>query len=81
MSQCRHKTLILLKEKSDKVRCRHCHLVISADELDGGFCPECYAVRSERRKDFEKIDVKGDDITTYRCEECGAFIEWREEEK
>ena len=79
MSQCSHKTLTLVKEKSDKVRCRNCHLVISAGELDGGFCPECYAVRGERRKDFEELNVKKDNVTKYRCEECGAFIEWEEQ--
>ncbi len=77
MSRCSHKTLILLKERGDKLRCRACHLVLSAEELTGGFCPECYEVRGEKRKDFEKVTVEDEGITKYRCEECGAAIEWK----
>lgn len=76
MSGCSHKTLILLKERSDKLRCRTCHLVLTVDELTGGFCPECYEVRGEKRKDFEKLVIVDDRIAKYRCEECGATIEW-----
>jgi hypothetical protein len=68
--------LTLLKEPGDRLRCKKCHLVISAEELGGGSCPECYSVSGERRYDFEEFVAKGDEITKYRCEQCGAIIEW-----
>ncbi len=77
MSRCSHKTLTLLKEPGDRLRCRKCHLVISADELGGGCCPECYAVGGERRYDFQALAAKEEEITKYRCEQCGALIEWK----
>jgi Zn finger protein HypA/HybF involved in hydrogenase expression len=77
MSSCTHKTLVLLRETGGKVRCRKCHLVISADELNGGFCPECYEARREKSYDFEPVAIEKDDVTRYRCEECGAMIEWK----
>lgn len=76
MSECTHKTLTLLQQRGDRLRCRECHLVISANELDGGFCPECYAVRGERNRDFEPLAVEQDGVIRYRCEQCGALIEW-----
>jgi hypothetical protein len=79
MSSCSHKTLVLIRETGGKVRCRTCHLVISADELNGRFCPECYDVNHEKRYDFEPVESEGDDVTRYRCEGCGAMIEWKEE--
>ena len=77
MPQCSHKTLTLLKERRDRLRCKKCHLIISADELGSRCCPECYAVNGERRYDFEEIAPKGDELTRYRCDECGAVIEWK----
>lgn len=77
MSGCSHNTLTLLEERKDRLRCRSCHLVISAGELGDGCCPECYAVSGEKRYDFEAIAPKGDEITKYRCEECGVLIEWK----
>ena len=76
MSECNHKTLTLLKQRSDRLRCRHCHLVISADELGKGDCPECHAVNGVRQRDFEEVAAQEDGATTYRCDQCGAVIEW-----
>ncbi len=78
MSQCSHTTLTLLTKRGDRLRCKKCHLVICADELGGGCCPECYAVVGERRYDFEVLAATKDEITRYRCEQCGALIEWQE---
>jgi hypothetical protein len=77
MSKCTHKTLTLLKERSDRLRCRKCHLVISAEELGGGCCPECYAVSGERHYDFEELSPSDPEVTKYRCDQCGALIEWK----
>jgi len=77
MSSCAHKNLVLLRKTGGKVRCRKCSLVISAHELNGGFCPECYEVNRERCYDFETVAEQGDDVTRYRCEGCGAIIEWK----
>ncbi len=79
MSECTHKTLTLLKERGDRLRCRKCHLVISAEELGGGCCPECYAVSGERCFDFEKLAASEPEVTKYRCDRCGALIEWKPE--
>lgn len=77
MATCNHKNLVLLGKTDAKVRCRTCSLVISARELDGGFCPECHEVSGRRRYDFEAVKEQADDVTRYRCEGCGALIEWR----
>jgi Zn finger protein HypA/HybF involved in hydrogenase expression len=77
MPQCSHKTLTLLQERKDRLRCKKCHLIISADELSSGCCPECYAVHGERRYDFEEIETKGDQPIEYRCDQCGALVEWK----
>ena len=79
MSGCSHKKLTLLKERGDRLRCKKCHLVISANELGGGCCPECYAVDGERHYDFEALAATEEEITKYRCEQCGVLIEWREQ--
>ena len=76
MSGCSHKKLTLLKERGDRLRCKKCHLVISADELGGGYCPECYAVESVRHYDFETLAAMEEEITKYRCDQCGVLIEW-----
>ena len=76
MSRCSHKTLTLLKERGDRLRCKKCHLIISAKELGGGYCPECYAVDGERHYDFEALAAKEEEITTYRCDQCGVLIKW-----
>jgi hypothetical protein len=73
--------LTLLKQRADRLRCRRCHLVISAKELDGGFCPECYAEGGERSYDFETLAATGDEITRYRCDRCGAMIEWKAQDE
>lgn len=76
MAVCSHKTLILLAENEDRLRCRHCHLVISAEELGNGDCPECRSVRGERRRDFDRITPGTGETVRYRCQACGASIEW-----
>jgi hypothetical protein len=77
MSSCSHTTLTLLAERGERLRCRKCHLVISADELGGGYCPECYAEGGERHSDFEEVAAAGEDSVKYRCDRCGAVIEWK----
>jgi len=77
MNECSHTTISLLTQKARRLRCRKCHLVISPDELGGGYCPECYAVRNEKRYDFEELISGKDEVTKYRCDECGAVIEWK----
>jgi hypothetical protein len=52
-------------------------LVISESELRGGCCPECQAEAGERHYDFEALVVPEDEATQYRCEQCGALIEWK----
>jgi len=69
--------MTLLTEKAGRLRCRKCHLVISVKEVGGGHCPECYAVRGEKGYDFEELIAERDEITKYRCDECGAIIEWK----
>jgi len=51
-------------------------LVISADELGGGYCPECYSIAGERHYDFEALAPKEEEGTKYRCDRCGALIQW-----
>jgi hypothetical protein len=77
MSSCTHKTLVLIGKTGGKVRCRKCHLQISAAELGRGFCPECFEARREKCYDFDPV-VEDDDVTRYRCEGCGAMIEWKD---
>jgi predicted RNA-binding Zn-ribbon protein involved in translation (DUF1610 family) len=72
--------MTLLMDNAAKLRCRKCHLVISTDELGAGYCPECHAVWGEKRYDFEKLVAERDEVTKYRCDECGAIIEWRGED-
>lgn len=79
MSSCSHTTLTLLAERGERLRCKKCHLVISVDELGGGFCPECYERGGGRHYDFEAVAPAGQEITKYRCEQCGALIEWKGE--
>ncbi len=74
MSSCKHTNLMLLTENKDRLRCVHCHLTIKAEEIGGSFCPECYESQGKKRYEFE--EVKGDESVRYRCEECGAFIEF-----
>ncbi len=79
MSTCKHRELVLLSETNNKVRCRHCHLTISEDELGDGYCPECYEVDDMKRYDFENLIPKSKEMVRYRCEECGAMIEYPEQ--
>jgi predicted RNA-binding Zn-ribbon protein involved in translation (DUF1610 family) len=78
MSLCKHKTLVLLSGENNKLRCRSCHLTISIDELGGGYCPECYEVNRVKCYDFEELISKDDEGASYRCEECGVIINYKE---
>ncbi len=80
MSLCKHKTLVLLSGKDDKLRCRSCHLTISSDELGGGFCPECYEVNRVKCYDFEELISEDDGGVSYGCEECGVIIKYKDRE-
>ena len=75
MNSCTHKYLDLLPPQQPKLRCRHCHLIIREKELVHGACPECLEVSSKRRTDFEQLPIQKEEITRYRCEECGFIIE------
>jgi predicted RNA-binding Zn-ribbon protein involved in translation (DUF1610 family) len=78
MTGCGHKTLTLLREPGERLRCRKCHLTLSPDELGArGFCPECYGVDGEKRTDFETLVPTEKEAVKYRCELCGAVIEWK----
>lgn len=57
------------------MRCRHCHLTLTANELRGDYCPECFETSGKKQYDFEAIESLED--TKYRCEQCGAIIEYR----
>lgn len=74
MTECSHQNLTLLPDKSERLRCRHCNLTIRPDELEAGYCPECFENSGRKRDDFEK--VVSIQKTRYRCETCGAIIEY-----
>ena len=74
MSDCPHKNLVLIKERSDKVRCKTCHLTITSEELGENYCPECYEATGKRRYDFEKVALNPSAVSQYRCEDCGITI-------
>ena len=74
MDPCRHRNLILVKQNINKLRCTHCHLTIDEDELDTDFCPECWESERIKRRNFEKVEHKDTDTSTYRCEGCGLEI-------
>jgi hypothetical protein len=73
MTLCRHHNLSLIPDAGLRLRCRHCHLSITVDELAGGCCPECFEQSGQRYKEFEEVAT--DDITRYRCEECGIIVQ------
>lgn len=75
MTACKHTNLILLPGSARHLRCRHCHLTIKAEELEAGYCPECFEVSGKKHDDFETI--ASSDQTKYRCEACGAIIEYK----
>ena len=75
MTRCRHHHLALMPQKSQRLRCRRCHLTIAADELRGGYCPECYETSGVKHDDFEELVSQP--RTRYRCEQCGAIIEYK----
>ena len=81
MTTCKHKKLVLIQPPKDKIRCTYCNLVISKEELTNGYCPECYHVRGVRHYEFEEVKAKPGAAVQYRCEECGAIIEWDGAEK
>lgn len=74
MSECKHHNLTLLPQTAQRLRCRQCNLTIKADELEFDYCPECFEVSGKKRYDFEQV-VFGPK-TQYRCENCGAIIEY-----
>jgi len=76
MTACKHKKLELIQPCKDKLRCTYCNLVISKEELTNDYCPECYHVRGVRHYEFEEVKGKPGAAVRYRCEECGAIIEW-----
>ena len=76
MASCAHKKLELMQPPKGRVRCTHCHLVISREELAQGYCPECHEVRGVSHYEFEEVKEKGKATIRYRCEDCGALIEW-----
>jgi protein-arginine kinase activator protein McsA len=75
MSACKHKTLVLVENKNNKLRCHHCHLTISEDELGSGGCPECWETHKVKRRDFERLTHDQNGKTRYCCADCGAVVE------
>jgi hypothetical protein len=74
MSHCLHKSLALIKERSDKLRCKTCHLTITPEELGENYCPECFDASGVKRYDFEKLELAPSNVSQYRCEGCGVII-------
>ena len=74
MKTCDHPKLVLLTAMDDRLRCRHCHLTIRADELNSAYCPECFERNGKKHADFEPLAAPA--ATRYRCEDCGAIIEY-----
>ncbi len=79
MAACRHTHLELLPPSGQRLRCRHCHLTLTAEELGGGHCPECFEALGVRHYDFETL--QGQEEVRYRCEQCGAVIDYRPYQK
>jgi hypothetical protein len=79
MTACRHTQLVLLPQTRKRLRCRRCYLTLSAEELGGDHCPECFATSGVRHTDFELLE--GLEEVRYRCEQCGAIIEYRANKK
>lgn len=76
MAGCRHEKLELIQPPKERVRCTYCHLVISREELVHGCCPECHEVRGVPHYECEEVKEKHQPKVRYRCEDCGAIIEW-----
>ena len=76
MTRCKHKNLELIQPPKEKIRCTFCHLVLSREELVHGCCPECREVRGVSHDEFEEVKERRDTRVWYRCEDCGAIIEW-----
>jgi hypothetical protein len=76
MDSCPHRHLLVLLPERRSLRCRHCHLKLRPEELVDGCCPECLEVSDARRRDFEEIEPDDSGPVRYRCEDCGALIEW-----
>lgn len=74
MPSCTHSHLTLLPQQHERLRCLHCHLTIKADELSQRYCPECFETSGKKRYDFEEVTEANQDITQYRCEDCGVII-------
>ncbi len=78
MTECRHTQLVLLPQNRKRLRCRRCHLTLTAEELGGDYCPECFETSGARHADFEVLESLEE--VRYRCEQCGAIIEYRPRE-
>ena len=76
MAGCTHEKLELIQPPKQRVRCTYCHLVIAREELVHGYCPECYEARGVSHYEFEEVKEKQQPNVRYRCEDCGAIIEW-----
>lgn len=76
MDSCPHRRLLVLPPERRSLRCQHCHLRLKPEELTGGCCPECLETSGVRRRDFEEIEPDESGPARYRCEDCGALIEW-----
>jgi len=76
LASCKHKKLALIPPPKEKIRCTYCHLVISREELVHGYCPECHEVRGVAHYEFEEVKERQEAKVRYRCEDCGAIIEW-----
>jgi predicted RNA-binding Zn-ribbon protein involved in translation (DUF1610 family) len=79
MDQCPHDVLVLVSEKTKRVRCIHCHLTLSPEELGQGYCPECAAERGVRHREFEEVEEPLDKTVRFQCERCSLLIERDEE--
>jgi predicted RNA-binding Zn-ribbon protein involved in translation (DUF1610 family) len=79
MNECRHHQLVLLPQNHKRLRCRRCHLTLTAEELGSDYCPECFETSGIRHDDFEALEWTEE--ARYRCEQCGAAIEYRPHEK
>ncbi|MBU1055671.1 MAG: hypothetical protein KKC46_17875 [Proteobacteria bacterium] len=75
MSECKHNILVLLPQKSNRIRCVHCHLTLKTDELEDGYCPECFEAQGKKHYDFEEVKSPENAKTIYRCDGCGIMIE------
>jgi predicted RNA-binding Zn-ribbon protein involved in translation (DUF1610 family) len=77
MTACMHDKLEVLPRVKERLRCTRCHLTISREEIGDGHCPECYEETGMRHREFEEVEEAGEEKARFRCEDCGAIIEWQ----